>query len=80
MRFDFDASPETIETFDFATPNAFASNLITSSFAAPSTGGADILTFKDPSISPTISLFDARVTTRIVNDKAPSFSVKLITQ
>ena len=67
MRFVFDVSPETIATFDFGTPNAFASTFTTSSFAAPSTGGDDILSFKDPSTSPTISLFDARGTTRIVN-------------
>jgi len=74
----FDVSPATIETFDFPTPNAFASNRTTSSFAAPSTGGADILIFKDPSSSPTISLFDARGITRMTNEMLPSFSVTLI--
>jgi hypothetical protein len=71
--------PDTIETDDRLTFNNFASSLTTSSFAAPSTGGEDILTFKDPSISPAISLFEARGTTRTLNVTAPSFSVKWIT-
>lgn len=70
--------PETIDTFDLAVPNALAKTRTTSSFAAPSTGGADILTFKLPSCSPTIWLFDARGATRIVNVIESSFSVKWI--
>ena len=55
-----------------ATPNFFAKNLISSAFAAPSTGGAAILTFKAPPWSPTISLFDARGT--IVTENTTALS------
>lgn len=42
---------------------------MSSAFAAPSTGGAAIFTFNAPFTSPTISLFEARGTTRTVKIK-----------
>src|SRR6266536_3913138 len=47
---------------------------INSSLAAPSTGAAAIRTRKAPSCSPTISLREARGTTRTAKVAAPSFS------
>ncbi|HEV7701666.1 MAG TPA: hypothetical protein VGO43_15655 [Pyrinomonadaceae bacterium] len=61
-----DVSPEIIATSRFATENVFASNLINSMFAAPSTGGEVSRIFKMPFVRPTTSLFDARGTTRTV--------------
>ena len=54
--------------------NSLAKTFTTSSFAAPSTGGAAILTFRPPSNSPTTSLLDARGTTRILNINEPDSS------
>jgi len=64
-----------ISISDFETPKVFAKSLIISAFAAPSTGGDAIRTFNAPSCSPTISLFDARGTTRTLKIIESSFSV-----
>ena len=76
--FAFEVCPPMISTALFETSKVFAKSLINSAFAAPSTGGEAILTFNAPSNSPTISLFDARGTTRTVKIIESSFSVKLI--
>ncbi len=73
IRLVLEESPLRISTSLFATPKYFASTRTNSSFAAPSTGGAEILTLKFPSCSPTISDFEARGTTRTLNVIAPSF-------
>ncbi len=62
--FRFENCPFNISTVLFDTPNVFAKTFINSAFAAPSIGGTAILTFNAPPNSPTISLFDARGTTR----------------
>src|SRR5215213_3866115 len=76
--FALEACPLRISTFDFETSKVFAKTLINSAFAAPSTGGAAILTFNAPSCAPTISLFEARGTTRALKTSAPFFSLKFI--
>lgn len=60
-----EARPDTISTAPLATANFFANSFISSAFAAPSTGGEATLTFTAPSNSPTISVLDARGTTRM---------------
>lgn len=76
--FVFEVCPDRISTADFETPKVFAKSLTSSTFAAPSTGGEAILTRNAPSCSPTISLFDARGTTRTLKTRSPFFSLKLI--
>src|SRR5215208_4418899 len=76
--FVFEVCPERISTSDFETPKVFDKTLINSAFAAPSTGGEAILIFSAPSCAPTISLFEARGTTRTLKISAPFFSVKFI--
>ena len=76
--FVFEVCPATISTSDFETSKVFAKTLINSAFAAPSTGGEAILTFNAPSCAPTISLLEARGTTRALKIIAPFFSVKFI--
>lgn len=78
MCLDLELCPDTISTLLFETPRALAKSFISSALAAPSTGGAAILTFKAPSISPVISDRDARGTTRTVKVTAPSFSERSI--
>lgn len=63
-RFVFEVSPAIISTLLFETPKTFASTFTSFAFAAPSTGGAAMRTFRAPSRSPTISLLDARGATR----------------
>lgn len=72
--FCFEVCPLNISTALFGTPNFFDKIFINSSFAAPPVGGEAILTFNAPSISPTISLFDARGTTRTLKIKPSVFS------
>ncbi len=74
IRLVLEEIPLRISTPLFASPKYFASTRTSSSFAAPSTGGAEILTLKFPSCSPTISDVEARGTTRTLNVIAPSFS------
>jgi hypothetical protein len=64
-----------IDTDERETPKAFAISLTTSSFAAPSTGGAEILTFKEPLSSPITSDLDARGITRRLKTSELSVSV-----
>jgi hypothetical protein len=78
IRLVLDVWPETISTLLRETSNVLARSFISSAFAAPSTGGEQRRTFKAPSSSPTISLFDARGATRTPKNTAPSFSSKLI--
>jgi len=53
-----------IRTALLETPKLFESSFISSLLAAPSTGGAEIFTFRASSYSPTIPLFDERGMTR----------------
>src|SRR3954462_5742416 len=78
IRFVFDDRPETTWTSCFDTPNSLASSVTSSSFAAPSTGGELSFTFKAPSCSPRISLFDDRGIARTSNVIEPSVSRPLI--
>lgn len=71
--------PEVICTALRETLNALASTRMSSSLAAPSTGGAAIRTRKAPLCSPTIPLCDARGTTCTLNVRTPSFSRKWTT-
>ncbi len=73
--FVFEVCPLKISTALLETLNFFAKTFINSAFAAPSTGSEAILIFNAPLKSPTISLFDARGTTRTLKIKFPSFSV-----
>jgi len=59
-----EVNPEIICTAFFGSLNDFDSNFINSLLAAPSMGGAAILTRNAPRCSPTNSLRDARGTTR----------------
>jgi len=70
----FEVWPEMIEILLFGTLNCFDKSFINSAFAAPPTGGEASLIFTAPSNSPTISLRDARGTTRTVKYTAPFFS------
>ena len=77
-RLVLEAPPATIAIADFATPSFLANSLMSSAFAAPSTGGEDNLTFTAPSTSPTISLRALRGITRTVNVTA-SLSSSMLT-
>jgi hypothetical protein len=61
--FTFPVWPLTIVTELRETLKVFARTRINSSLAAPSTGGAAILTRNEPLYSPTTSLLDDRGTT-----------------
>ena len=76
--FVFEVCPPIISTELFEMPKVFARSFSNSAFAAPSIGGDAIRIFNAPSNSPTISLFEARGTTRTVKIIALSFSVKFI--
>ena len=54
----FEVCPLVISTALFEIFNRLAKTFINSALAASSTGGAFILIFNAPPISPTISLFD----------------------
>lgn len=69
----FPVCPDRISTALRATPKTSARVRMSSSLAAPSTGGAAILTLSAPSCSPTTLLFDARGTTRTLKTKPPFF-------
>jgi hypothetical protein len=70
----FEFAPEVISIELRGTRSIRANVLISSSFAAPSTGGAAMRMRKRPSCSPAISLREARDTTRTLNVIVPSFS------
>lgn len=75
--FFFDLSPFIIDTLDFDIPNNFEKYFMQVSFACPSTGGEDILTFKRPLCIPAISFFEERGRT-VIEMIIPSlvFSIK----
>jgi len=77
-RFRRAVCPETISTSDRETLKVLEKNRMSSSFAAPSTGGDVSLIFNAPSYSPTISDFDDRGITRTENTIRSFDSVNLI--
>jgi len=74
-----DDCPETIVTLALGIESSFARKRISSSFAAPSTGGDFSLILRDPSCSPTISEVDERGRTRTLKVIDPFISVHSIT-
>src|SRR5688572_30448435 len=79
MILSLEESPATISTLRLGTSKSFAKNLLHSSFALPSTGGAAILSFSAPAYSPAISVFEARGWARTLKVTAPFFSATSIT-
>ncbi|HEX6124154.1 MAG TPA: hypothetical protein VFZ23_02160 [Pyrinomonadaceae bacterium] len=70
-----EVSPLTISIEDFGTLSLLANNLISSAFAAPSTGGDVNFTLIASSCSPAISLRELRGITRTENSIASRRSI-----
>jgi hypothetical protein len=76
--FDLLRSPDSIWTSLRATENSLASSFINSTFAAPSTGAAEMRTRNAPACSPMISLREARGTTATEKVSLPLLRLELI--